>query len=213
MAKRAITTGKVPVTPEGLEMVCKEIWGEKWRQAFSDATGISYSQLHRYMTFYKGQVIPKIVILALVAIRDLADAKRPFPDVTPFEDDIANVKPVKFVQQAKPKPERVDNDAPLTDWGDFGDDTPTEGVETDHMGDAEFAEFAAQAETAPEPETAPIEPPKAETKPVKKPAKPKAAAKAKAPAKPAAKPAKKPAKADPAAATAKAKPRRTMAKA
>jgi hypothetical protein len=122
MAPKKDPDSKVFITPAGLEMLCKEIWGEGWRSAFSDWTGISYSQLHRYMTVYNGQRIPKIVVLALVGLRDLGDLGKAPPDVSAFEAEQSASVAVKFQAEKKIKPVRERRDAPLIDM--FGDDDP-----------------------------------------------------------------------------------------
>lgn len=122
VARKKNTDDRVVITPAGLELLCTELWGEAWRAAFSEWTGITYSQLHRYMTIYNGQRIPKIVVLALVGLRDLRDLGKAGPDVSVFEADLSEAIPVKHIQKKKERPVRVSNDAPLIDI--FGTGAP-----------------------------------------------------------------------------------------
>lgn len=177
----------VCITPSQVESMAVAIWGTDWRTHILPYLGISYSQLHRYMTIYGGQSIPRPVALAMHYAHDAIKADKPVPTLPtiPASESIA----VKFKAIKKEKPVRVNNDAPEIDI------------------------FATAPAKQPE---KPVEEPKAET-PAPAPEKPKAApkaaakpkepAKAKAPAKPKAEPkAKAPAKVKETVAKAKAAP-------
>ncbi len=172
----------VNITPTQMESMSITIWGTDWRQKILPYLGISYSQLHRYMTVYGGQSIPRPVALAMHYAHDSIVNDKPLPTLP--EIPASEVRPVKFTHVKKPKPERVNNDAPEIDI--FGD------IETEEPDNTQQAE-----DPAPEPEK-PEPAPKAAAKPKEKaPAKKPATPKAKAPAKPKAEkklaPAKEPA--------------------
>jgi hypothetical protein len=191
MAKKKNTEiTHVHITPAGLETLCKEIWGDSWRSKFSEVTGLTYSQLHRYMTVYKGQMIPQIVVVALEAIRMLWKYEEVIPNISNYRKPISEATPVKFVQEKKVRPPRPDTDAPLVD-------------------------FFSETKAAPTPEPAP-EPDKPKPKPKAKPAKAPAAAPAKAktaPKRPDLKQAKAGPETGPAKRTGSAKPAKAAPKA
>lgn len=169
MAKKIADTGRIVMTPQQFETMAVTIWGSEWRTPVLAYLGISYSQLHRYMTIYGGQTIPRPVALAMNYAHDCVNADKPVPVLAEFA--ASEAVPVKFVPTKKERPERVNNDAPEIDI---------------------FAETPAPEEKAPEPPpTAPEKPKKA---PAKKPAPAKPAKATKAPAKPKEKPAAAPAK-------------------
>ena len=192
--KRNEVETHVHITPAGLEALAKEIWGDAWRARFSDVLGISYSQLHRYMTVYNGQRIPQVVVVALEGIRLLGKAAGLTPVISEYRRPVADAVAVKFVQEKKERPARATDPTPMVDF--FGVDEPAEPV-----ADVTPEEPAAPPVADPLP-VAPIEDkpaPKAKPKraALAKPAKAAAPAKPKAPSKPkAAAPAKakKPAK-------------------
>jgi len=158
MAKKKKTDdSKVFMTPASLEFVAKEIWGDKWRDDFQSTLGISYSQLHRYMTIYGGQRIPKIVALSLIMLREFKEREIPSPTLAGFEVDASEAVPVKFVQEKKVRPAKIDRDAPDIDL--FGDAPEPEKQ-------PEQAVEAPETPAAPEPAAAPApdpEPVKART--------------------------------------------------
>ena len=191
MAKKKNTEiTHVHITPAGLETLCKEIWGDSWRSKFSEVTGLTYSQLHRYMTVYKGQMIPRIVVLALEGLRMLQTGPKgePMIDIDQYRRPIAEATPVKFVQEKKVRPARPDTDAPLVDF---------------------FSETKAPPAPEPIPEPAKPEP---KAKPVKAPAAAPAKAKA-APKRPDLKQAKAGPETGPAKRTGSAKPAKAASKA
>lgn len=121
----------VHMTPATVETIGLELWGEKWREEIAKFLGISYSQLHRYMTVYKGQTIPRVVATALILRRHFGDGTD-MPDLDMHSAPLAEATPVKFVQVKKPKPERPDNDAPLIDlFGGTPEPAPTPEPEPD----------------------------------------------------------------------------------
>ena len=152
----------IHMTPADLQSTAIDIWGkDKWRGQFQDVLGISYSQLHRYMTVYKGQQIPRIVAMSMAMLKALKDADIDMPTLPDYK--AADLVPVKFVWEKKPKPVRIDNDAP----------------EEDFFGTAPKASAAAKVETAPapEPEKPQAAAPEPEKVPAKKPDRKKAVAK------------------------------------
>jgi len=177
------------MTPEHIEKLSIKLWGkEGWRTKFQDFFDMSYSQLHRYMTVYHGQTIPKPVALALDMALTLQMNEIDLPDLKDYATPIADVKPIKFVPEKKPKVVRPSNDAPIVDlFGDDDETTETAPEPTEQQAPAEPT--TEPAETKPEPDRT-----ETGTKPARKPAS-KAKAKPAAPAKPkASAPAKKPAK-------------------
>ena len=116
MAKE--TERDVAITPAGLEELCKDIWGDGWRSKFSDVLGISYSQLHRYMTVYKGQRIPQVVVVALEGLRMLKTGPegKPILSIAEYRRPAVDATPVKFVQEKKPRPLRVIDQTPVADF-------------------------------------------------------------------------------------------------
>lgn len=115
-------TETIHLTPKALESIAVELWGEdKWRAQVQDALGISYSQLHRYMTVYRGQRIPRVVALAMTAMVTL---KRNEIALETPKFVAADLKPVKFIWEAKPKTVRVINDAPEIDLFGSGPEEP-----------------------------------------------------------------------------------------
>lgn len=141
---------QVYMTPAALQEAAIELWGaDKWRGAFSEHTGISYSQLHRYMTVYKGQRIPQTLamvmhLLMTLKVNDIELTPLPMFPVT-------DLKPIKFEWVKKPKPERPNNDAPEEDFFSTDDPEP----------ETPAPEPEKAADPAPEPE-------KVETKPNRK---------------------------------------------
>ena len=204
--KRNEVETHVHITPAGLEALAKEIWGDAWRAKFSDVLGISYSQLHRYMTVYNGQRIPQVVVVALEGLRLLTTGTTndTLVYIGTYRKPVADAVAVKFVQEKKERPGRATDPTPMVDF--FGTDEPAEESDMveapgDHLPEA--ADLMAQTETAAPPVADPLPVAPIEDKPAPK-AKPKRAAlakpaKAAAPAKP-----KDPAKPK-AAAPAKAK--------
>jgi hypothetical protein len=166
MAKKKNTDlTHVHITPAGLESLCKDIWGDMWRAKFTEVTGITYSQLHRYMTIYKGQMIPQIVVVALVALRDLKHHNVTSSLITEYRRPIGEATPVKFVQEKKVRPAKPDTDAPLVDF--FADPEPVKAPEPEAAPEPQqAAKKPAKAKTEP----AKAKPAKAKTEPVKKPA-------------------------------------------
>lgn len=159
----------VCITPSQVESMAVAIWGVDWRTHILPYLGVSYSQLHRYMTIYGGQSIPRPVALAMHYAHDAIKADKPLPvlPAIPASEAVA----VKFKAIKKEKPVRVNNDAPEIDiFATAPAKEPEKPVEE------------PKTETpAPAPEK-PKAAPKAAVKP-KEPAKAKAEPKAKAPAK------------------------------
>lgn len=121
MEKPAI--GKVFLTPAALQEAAIELWGEeKWRGAFQTHLGISYSQLHRYMTVYKGQRIPQTLAMVLHLLRTVKAAGVTVPPLPMYP--AADLTPVKFEWVKKPKIARPDNDAPEEDFFGLGSTAP-----------------------------------------------------------------------------------------
>lgn len=115
---KQVAAENVHITPAKVEEIGLEVWGERWREEMAKFLGISYSQLHRYMTIYKGQQIPKVVAVALIMRRQFLHDNA-LPNFDSFVAPASESKPVKFVQVAKPKPEKPDLDAPVIDM--FGE--------------------------------------------------------------------------------------------
>lgn len=157
------------ITPAQIQDASIKLWGEKWREGFQTFFDMSYSQLHRYMAVYGGQTVPKSVALALDMALTIKANELDLPDLKPTP--IADVKPLLFVPEKKPKVPRPNNDAPEIDL--FADPEPVKTEEPETATEPSAPE-PESAETAPEPDrTEPATEPKA--KPVKKPAsKPKA---------------------------------------
>lgn len=191
--KKAKTATQVWITPAMIQEASIKLFGENWRLGFREFFDMSYSQLHRYMAVYNGQTVPKSVALALDMALTLKANDLELPTLKDWITPIADVKPLLFVPEKKPKVVRPNNDAPEIDL--FGDPEPTE---TEQKQDAPETKPATEPEpNRTETETKPD--PKPDPKPAKKPAKKPASkpkAKPAAPAKPKAKaPAKPKAKA------------------
>lgn len=145
---------KIHLTPKALEALSIELWGaEKWRAQVQEALGISYSQLHRYMTVYKGQRIPQVVALAMTALATLKRSEIEMPKLPEFKPE--DLTAVKFVWEAKPKPIRVINDAKEEDIFGLNDDDEKE-------------EKPEEQAAPPAPETPAPEPEKPAAKPSRK---------------------------------------------
>lgn len=154
--KRKELETHVHITPAGLETLSRDIWGDQWRAKFSEVTGISYSQLHRYMTVYNGQMIPQVVVVALEGLRMLKTGPEgtPMLSIAEYRRPIAEATPVKFVQEKRPKPERINNDAPIEDY--FGLGEPTKEPATPAA--PEPAATVEEPPAAPAPEPAKVKP-------------------------------------------------------
>lgn len=190
--KKAKTVTQAWITPAQIQEASLKLFGEKWREGFQDFFDMSYSQLHRYMAVYNGQTVPKAVALALDMALTLKANDLELPTLKDWITPIADVKPLLFVPEKKPKVPRPDNDAPAIDL--FGDADTEPAAETEE-----------QTETTEEPLAPPTTEPEAKparnrrasapkAKPADNPTKAKPAAPAKAKAKPATAAAKKPTK-------------------
>jgi hypothetical protein len=183
------------MSPLAIQTLAGDIFGENsWRAPLCETMDISYSQLHRYMTVYQGQGVPKVFAMALVALHTFHEAKKPFPDMDAFRVEIDKATPVKFVQVKKERPAKVKAEDAPTLGLDFGpvEVAPVKEVKAavasakHAMGKA--TKQAKKAATK-KPAKAPVKATKAKTpakaaKPVRKPAKaPVKATKAKTPAK------------------------------
>jgi hypothetical protein len=144
--KRNKVETHVHITPAGLEALATQIWGKEWRAKFSEVLGVSYSQLHRYMTVYNGQTVPQAIVVALEALRLLTTGPTndTLVSIAHYRAPIADALPVKFVAEKKPERAKAIDSTPVADF--FG-------------GDDEAAEIV--------PET-PVAPPMAEPEPVAK---------------------------------------------
>lgn len=115
------------MTPQNVQDISISLWGdEAWRKSFQDAFDISYSQLHRYMSVYKGQLIPKSIALALDMMVTLKANDIPLPDLADYLTPIDKVEPLIFKPEKKVKIPRVINDAPIADFFDLGTETAPE---------------------------------------------------------------------------------------
>jgi len=94
-------TKMICITPQQVESMAVTIWGTDWRTHILPYLGISYSQLHRYMTIYGGQSIPRPVALAMHYAHDAIKADKPLPSLPdiPASEAVA----VKFKQVKKPE--------------------------------------------------------------------------------------------------------------
>lgn len=84
------------MSPATIETVAKQVYGESWRQAICADFDISYSQLHRYMTLYKNQGVPKTFALSLLMRRDMDTLNMPRTQPDAFKVAIGEAKPVRF---------------------------------------------------------------------------------------------------------------------
>jgi hypothetical protein len=136
------------VTPAILERVALDLWGAKWRDEFCAFFDMTYSQLHRYMTVYKGQTIPKRIAVSLEMLEILKVNEIPFPSGDKWKVPASEATAVKFVAVAKPKVPRIVNDAPEIDMFGLGsgDDETEEQAETEEQ----VTEPPEQSEPEPE---------------------------------------------------------------
>lgn len=112
---------KLYMSPADMATISENVFGDMWRTGLGDYMGISYSQIHRYMTL--DQDIPKSFALGLVMLKNLKANEIAFPDLEEFMIDRHMAEPVRHVQVKKDKPAKAKDDAPEAGFG-FGDDEP-----------------------------------------------------------------------------------------
>lgn len=170
MAKRIAKPGMLFIAPAEINTIATDLFGENWRGHLPEFFGMSYSQLHRYMTIHNGQSVPKTFAIALAALKALKANDIPFPEMDSYLVPIDKAEPLKFVAEKKERPVKLD--APEPDF-DFGEEVEAEPAPEPAKEAPPAAEPVKAEEPAPEPAKTPR---KATPKPEK-------ATKAKAPAK------------------------------
>lgn len=108
------------MSPAKLQELSLDLWGEKWRDRLCEFFDLTYSQLHRYMTVYKGQTIPKRIAVCIEMLGILKANEIPFPTGEEHKIPVNEAQAVKFIAVARPKVPRAINDAPEIDL--FGED-------------------------------------------------------------------------------------------